>query len=59
MSKKYSDKAQKKVEKVMHEYKHGDLRMGKSGKKVKSRKQAIAIGIDEARRSGGRVPDQD
>lgn len=59
MSKKYSDKAQKKVEKVMHEYKHGDLRMGKSGKKVKSRKQAIAIGIDEARRSGGSVPDQD
>ena len=48
---KYSKKAQDKVEKVMHEYKHGELKSGKGGKggKVKSRKQAIAIGLSEAR----------
>ena len=45
----------KKVEKVMHEHKHGTLKSG-SGKKVKSRKQAIAIGLSEARRAGGKVP---
>jgi len=40
----------------MHEFKRGRLKMGRSGKKVKSRKQAIAIGLSEARRSGGKVP---
>jgi hypothetical protein len=53
---KYSKKASKKVEKVMHERKQGTLRSGRSGKKVKSRKQAIAIGLSEARRSGAKVP---
>ena len=55
---KYSKKAQDKVEKVMHEYKHGELKSGKDGKggKVKSRKQAIAIGISEARAAGAKVP---
>ena len=53
--KKYSIKAQKKVGKVMHEFKHGQLRSS-SGDKVKSRKQAIAIGLSEAREAGGRVP---
>jgi hypothetical protein len=56
MAKKYSDKAQDKVEKVMKEYKEGKLESGKSGKKVKSRKQAVAIGISEARKSGAKVP---
>lgn len=52
---KYSRKAQSKVGKVMHEYKHGKLKSrGKT--KVKSRKQAIAIGISEARKSGAKVP---
>jgi len=55
-SKKYGEKAQDKVEKAMHERKHGTLKSGKSGKKVKSRKQAIAIGLSEARREGGKVP---
>jgi len=40
----------------MHEYKHHDLESGRSGKKVKSRKQAIAIGLSEARRSGAKIP---
>ena len=55
---KYSDKAQKKIEKVMHEFKEGTLKSGKGGKggKVKSRKQAVAIGISEARKEGGKVP---
>ena len=53
---KYSKKASKKVEKVMRERKRGTLRSGGSGKKVKSRKQAIAIGLSEARRSGAKVP---
>jgi hypothetical protein len=52
---KYSKKASKKVEKVMRERKRGTLKSG-SGKKVKSRKQAIAIGLSEARRSGAKVP---
>lgn len=54
--KKYGDKASEKVEKAMHERKHGTLRSGGSGKKVTSRKQAIAIGLSEARRAGGKVP---
>jgi Family of unknown function (DUF6496) len=53
---KYGAKAQEKVEKTMHEMKHGTLRSGKSGKKVTSRKQAIAIGLSEARQAGGKVP---
>lgn len=52
----YSKKAQDKVEKVMHEMKEGTLRSGGSGKKVKSRKQAIAIGLSEAREAGAKVP---
>ena len=48
--------ASKKVEKAMHERKHGTLRSGGSGKKVTSRKQAIAIGLSEARREGAHVP---
>ena len=52
---KYSAKAQKKVEKVMHEKKKGTLKTG-SGKKVTSRKQAIAIGLSEARKAGAKVP---
>ena len=53
---KYGKKASKKVEKSMHEMKRGTLRSGGSGKKVTSRKQAIAIGLSEARRAGGKVP---
>ncbi len=52
---KYSSKAQTKVGKVMREYKHGKLKSG-GKRKVKSRKQAIAIGISEARKSGAKVP---
>jgi hypothetical protein len=55
-TKKYSKGSQKKVEKVMKEYKKGKLKMGRSGKKVKSRKQAIAIGLSEARKEGKKVP---
>jgi len=53
---KYGKSAQKKVEKAMHEMKEGKLKSGRSGKKVTSRKQAIAIGLSEARESGGKVP---
>jgi hypothetical protein len=53
---KYSKKASAKVERAMHERKEGKLRSGRSGKKVTSRKQAIAIGLSEARRSGAKVP---
>lgn len=53
---KYSKTAQKKVEKAMHEKKRGKLRSGRSGKKVTSRKQAIAIGLSEARKRGAKVP---
>jgi hypothetical protein len=53
---KYGKKASEKVEKAMHERKKGTLKSGKSGKKVKSRKQAIAIGLSEARKSGAKVP---
>ena len=58
MEKKYSDKSQKKIGKVMKEFKEGKLKSGRSGNKVKNRKQAIAIGISEARRSGGKVPEK-
>ncbi len=53
---KYGKKASQKVERAMHERKRGKLRSGRSGKKVTSRKQAIAIGLSEARREGGKVP---
>ena len=55
---KYSDKSKEKVEKVMHEFKEGTLKSGEDGKggKVKSRKQAIAIGLSEARKAGAKVP---
>jgi len=56
MARKYGKKASEKVERAMHERKHGSLKSGRSGKKVKSRKQAIAIGLSEARRSGAKVP---
>jgi hypothetical protein len=56
MARRYSKKASKKVEKVMRERKRGTLRSGRSGKKVTSRKQAIAIGLSEARRAGAKVP---
>ena len=52
---KYGRKASEKVERAMHERKRGTLRSG-SGQKVKSRKQAIAIGLSEARKAGGKVP---
>jgi hypothetical protein len=58
MARKYGKKASKKVERAMHERKRGTLRSGRSGKKVTSRKQAIAIGLSEARRSGAKVPDK-
>jgi len=55
---RYSKKAQEKIEVVMHEFKTGELKSGKGGKggKVKSRKQAIAIGLSEARAEGDKVP---
>jgi len=53
---RYGKKASKKVERAMHERKRGTLKSGRSGKKVTSRKQAIAIGLSEARRSGAKVP---
>ena len=56
MASKYGKKAGKKVERAMHERKRGTLRSGRSGKKVTSRKQAIAIGLSEAREAGGKVP---
>jgi hypothetical protein len=53
---RYSKKSQKTVESAMHRKKKGTLRSGRSGKKVKSRKQAIAIGLSEARKKGAKVP---
>ena len=53
---RYGRKSRQKVRKAMHERKRGKLRSGRSGKKVKSRKQAIAIGLSEARRAGAKVP---
>ncbi len=53
---KYGPKAQEKVREAVHEMKQGELKSGKSGKKVTSRKQAIAIGLSEARKEGGKVP---
>ena len=56
MPRKYSKKASSKVKRALHERKQGTLRSGRSGKKVTSRKQAIAIGLSEARRAGAKVP---
>jgi len=53
---RYGRKAQSKVKRAMHEMKRGELKSGRSGKTVRNRKQAIAIGLSEARREGGRVP---
>ncbi len=53
---KYSKSAQDDVEQAMHEFKHGDLKMGRSGKKVTDRDQAIAIGLSKARHKGKKVP---
>ena len=53
---KYGKKAASKVKRAMHERKRGELKSGSSGKTVKSRKQAIAIGLSEARREGAKVP---
>ena len=53
---KYGRKARSKVKRALHKKKRGTLRSGRSGKRVKSRKQAIAIGLAEARRAGGKVP---
>jgi hypothetical protein len=56
MASRYGKKAEQKVERAMHERKKGTLRSGSTGKRVTSRKQAIAIGLSEARRAGGKVP---
>jgi uncharacterized protein DUF6496 len=56
MARKYSKAASKKVKRAMHERKRGTLKSGRSGKKVTSRKQAIAIGLSEARGAGEKVP---
>lgn len=56
MARRYGPKAQKSVESAMRRRKRGTLRSGRSGKKVKSRKQAIAIGLSEARKKGAKVP---
>jgi hypothetical protein len=56
MASKYGSKSRAKVKKAMHERKRGTLKSGKSGKKVKSRKQAIAIGLSQARKAGAKVP---
>jgi hypothetical protein len=56
MARQYSSKAKSSVKKAMHERKHGTLKSGKSGKKVTSRKQAIAIGLSKARKKGAHVP---
>ncbi|HTM07953.1 MAG TPA: DUF6496 domain-containing protein [Verrucomicrobiae bacterium] len=53
---RYGKKAQQKVRRAMRERKRGKLKSGRSGKRVRSRKQAIAIGLSEARRAGGKVP---
>jgi Family of unknown function (DUF6496) len=56
MARKYSEASAAKVRRAMHELKRGQLRSGRSGRKVRSRKQAIAIGLSEARRAGKKVP---
>lgn len=56
MARKYGKGAGRKVKRAMHEMKRGELKSGRSGRTVKSRKQAIAIGLSEARRAGKKVP---
>ena len=56
MARKYGHKAQESVHGAMREFKKGELHSGKSGKRVKSRKQAIAIGLSKARKHGAKVP---
>ncbi|HEY7154750.1 MAG TPA: DUF6496 domain-containing protein [Gemmataceae bacterium] len=56
MARKYDEKSQKTVHEAMHKYKHGELKSGKTGHKVKNRKQAVAIGLSEARKKGAKVP---
>jgi hypothetical protein len=56
MARKYGRASGRKVKRAMHELKRGTLRSGRSGKRVRSRKQAIAIGLSEARRAGAKVP---
>jgi len=56
MARAYGKKASQKVKRAMHERKHGTLKSGGSGEKVRSRKQAIAIGLSQARKSGAKVP---
>ena len=56
MARKYGPKAQKKVEETMKEMKQGKLESGRSGKKVTNPKQAVAIGLSKARKSGAKVP---
>jgi hypothetical protein len=56
MAKKYGEAAQESVEKAMHKMKEGKLKSGRSGKTVKSKEQAIAIGLSEARKKGAKVP---
>lgn len=56
MTRKYSPRTQEKVHEAMHEMKQSKLKSGKSGKKVTNPKQAVAIGLSEARKEGGKVP---
>jgi hypothetical protein len=56
MARKYGEAAQKSVEKAMHKMKRGQLKSGRSGKTVKSKEQAVAIGLSEARKKGAKVP---
>jgi hypothetical protein len=55
-TRRYGELASQKVERALHEEKAGSLRSGRSGKRVTSRKQAVAIGLSEARKAGGKVP---
>lgn len=56
MARRYSKASSRKVKRAMHEMKRGELKSGRSGKTVRNRKQAIAIGLSQARRAGKRVP---
>jgi hypothetical protein len=56
MAKKYGEAAQESVETAMHKMKEGKLKSGRSGKTVRSKKQAVAIGLSEARKKGAKVP---
>ena len=58
MARKYGKASGRKVKRAMHQMKRGELRSGRSGKKVRSRRQAIAIGLSDARRFGAKVPNK-